>query len=406
MTEGRGGSTVASHSDLSARPAVLVLLAHYLPGYRMGGPLRSVLSLVEHFGAEFDFSILTSDRDLGDTMPYPGVTGGGWQDVGGARVYYAAPTKLGLRGLAGIIGSTPHDLLYLNSFFSPRFAVLPLIARRLGLIPRRPTLLAPRGEFSAGAMNLMRWKKRPYVTVARASGLLKGVHWHASTSYEAEDIRRELSVSTRAIHVAANLPAALSADRPVHATRGDGEPLRIAFLSRISPKKNLDYALHVLALVRSPVSFSIYGPEENATYAARCRAIARGLPPHVVVNWRGPVPPAEVAATLAAHDLFFLPTRGENFGHVIAESLGAGTPVLISDTTPWRGLAAAGVGDDLPLAAPEAFAAVIDAAAADTSELALQRRARAHQYALRRQNQDADVIANRLLFRTALGTSR
>ena len=34
------------------------------------------------------------------------------------------------------------------------------------------------------------------------------------------------------------------------------------------------------------------------------------------------------------YDLLFLPTKGENFGHVILESMSAGTPVLISDTTP------------------------------------------------------------------------
>ena len=55
---------------------------------------------------------------------------------------------------------------------------------------------------------------------------------------------------------------------------------------------------------------------------------------------------------MAANDLFFLPTRGENFGHVIAEALSVGTPVLISDQTPWRKLAAVGLGHDLPLAVP------------------------------------------------------
>ena len=31
-----------------------------------------------------------------------------------------------------------------------------------------------------------------------------------------------------------------------------------------------------------------------------------------------------------------MPTRGENFGHAIFESLQVGTPVLLSDQTPWR----------------------------------------------------------------------
>ena len=35
-------------------------------------------------------------------------------------------------------------------------------------------------------------------------------------------------------------------------------------------------------------------------------------------------------------DLFTFPTRGENFGHVIPEALSAGTPIILSDQTPWQ----------------------------------------------------------------------
>ena len=37
----------------------------------------------------------------------------------------------------------------------------------------------------------------------------------------------------------------------------NGAPLRVLFLSRISPKKNLEFALRVLALVRVPVVFDV-----------------------------------------------------------------------------------------------------------------------------------------------------
>ena len=38
------------------------------------------------------------------------------------------------------------------------------------------------------------------------------------------------------------------------------------------------------------------------------------------------------------NDFLILPTKGENFGHVIAESLSASLPVIISQNTPWRNL--------------------------------------------------------------------
>ena len=61
--------------------------------------------------------------------------------------------------------------------------------------------------------------------------------------------------------------------------------------------------------------------------------------------------------------MFFLPTLGENFGHVIAES-----PVLISDQTPWRNLKNHGVGWDLPLNDPDSFRKAIVESANKSSE--------------------------------------
>ena len=55
------------------KPVVLVLLALYLPGLKMGGPLQSVANLVRRLDADFEFRILTSDRDLGDDRSYDGI---------------------------------------------------------------------------------------------------------------------------------------------------------------------------------------------------------------------------------------------------------------------------------------------------------------------------------------------
>lgn len=387
-----------------ARPVVLVTTDHYLPGFRAGGPIHSVAHLVEHLSDEFDFRIVSTDRDLGDEQAYPGIETDRWLPVGPARVLYASPPRQGARAIARLIAETPHDLLYLNSFFSPRFTIVPLLARRLGLVPRRPTVLAPRGEFSAGALALKPLKKRFYLAAGKAAGLFRDIHWQASSDFEAHDIRAAIGTPAR-LSVACDLPAPLGAHAPPHTPRQPGAPLRIVFLSRLSPKKNLDYALKVLAQVRVPVRFSIAGPAEDAEHVRLCRTLAEGLGPHVHVDWLGPLHPEQVGEVFAAHDLFFFPTRGENYGHVIAESLAAGTPVLIADTTPWRGLAEAGVGDDLPLGDPAAFAARIEALAAEPAEAARTRRARAAAYVRQEARRQGDILANRRLFRAALGAA-
>jgi glycosyltransferase involved in cell wall biosynthesis len=127
------------------------------------------------------------------------------------------------------------------------------------------------------------------------------------------------------------------------------------------------------------VTFDIFGPANDPAYWAECEQLISRLPANVEVHYRGSIPNADVAATLAGYDLFLLPTRGENFGHAIFDALEVGLPVLISDQTPWRELERIGAGWSLPLADPDRFAATIDrmAALAPTERIALRRAARA-----------------------------
>ena len=91
------------------------------------------------------------------------------------------------------MSNTPHDLLYLNSFFDPIFTLRPLLAQRLRLAPDKPILIAPRGQFSRGALQLKRWKKALYLALVCSFRLYKGVTWHASSDFEASDILRQLA---------------------------------------------------------------------------------------------------------------------------------------------------------------------------------------------------------------------
>ena len=89
-----------------------------------------------------------------------------------------------------------------------------------------------------------------------------------------------------------------------------------------------------------------------------------------------PALPIHVPDVFSSADLFFLPSRAESFGHAILEALQAGCPILISDRTPWRNLAASGVGWDLSLDRPELFRDVIErCACASAEERAAQRQA-------------------------------
>ena len=84
------------------------------------------------------------------------------------------------------------------------------------------------------------------------------------------------------------------------------------------------------------------------------------LPSNVTVRYGGEIPHDIVTSELRKNHLFFLPSHGENFGHVIHEAICAGCLILISDRTPWRNLRQTGVGWDVPLEHDEVFKKLLD----------------------------------------------
>jgi len=386
----------------NARPIILCFVTYYLPGYRSGGPVRTIANFVDHLGDEFDIRIVTRDRDALDTKPYPSIEIDAWNrnTVGKAQVFYASKKTVNLRGIAKLIRETPHDILYLNSFFAFGFTTLSLLARRLGWAPKTPCVIAPRGEFSRGAIALKAWKKRFYMRVTRMMGLYSGLHWQASSEFEASDIKRELRSLAAEISVAPDLPPAIEAaglQSTSHKPRIDG-PLRIIFLSRISPMKNLDFLLEVLGVVAAPIELLIFGPLREPDYWSQCQALIALLPSNIQIDYRGEVIPLDVPKTFASADLFIFPTRGENYGHVVLESLAAGTAVLISDRTPWQSSDDKAV-EVLPLEDTEAWVKAVEYWARFDRQQLEQMRAAALGYAQRYLQTSEALEQNRSLFR-------
>jgi glycosyltransferase involved in cell wall biosynthesis len=340
---------------------VLLFSGFYLPGYKGGGPIKTIANLVAATSGSIKYHIVTRDRDLGDQEPYAGIVPNAWTRHGDASVFYCSPGIAGLmRGWSQLLGGR-HDVVYLNSFFSPFFSFVPLLLARLR---RETVVLAPRGEFSSGALSLKSGKKALFIRLFKLLGLHKGVTFQASTEFEAEDIRRVLGEKVD-IFVAENIGRLELAGRM---PEKDEACLRVVFLSRISPMKNLLYALEVLREAQVSVAYDIYGPLEDAAYWRQCQQVIGALPQNVRVQYKGELHPSQVVSTLTRYDVFLIPTQGENYGHVIAEALCAGLPALISDQTPWRNLQAQGIGWDFPLTDRSGFASAIDEAYQMTTE--------------------------------------
>ncbi len=399
---------------------ILVAMDYYLPGYKAGGPVRSLANLIAVLGEEYRFRVLTHNGDLGDSTPYAGVDGKSWKQVGKAEVFYLGPGLVGLLSfLRQMILVDRDTVLYLYSFFSRRNSMLPVLLCRLGLCRPGSIILAPRGEFSPGALGIHHFRKLLFIKLSRALVLHRNVIWHASTSLEAEDIKRVfpgLTVLSYEDHGRAAVPAA--SDSSAIAIAGDIGPveafgisrkrvkqpgqLAALVIARISPMKNLLGALRILADVEGEVQLDIYGPIEDLYYWEQCKKVIDKLPQNVKVRYEGEIEHSQVQGVFAEHDLLFLPTLGENYGHVICESLMAGCPVLISDRTPWRNLYTAGVGWDLPLDDRKRFVAVLQECMAGDEEWFLELSRRAFDYANARSSSPELINENRKLLQLGL----
>lgn len=342
---------------------ILVFVGWYLPGYKAGGPIRSVANLVESLGDEFNFKIITDDNDFGVAEPYPGISPNTWCKVGKADVYYASKEGLRLSSLATLINSINYDVLYLNSFFCWNFTIKPLLLRYFKVIPKDCIVIAPRGEFSSGALKFKWFKKRVYVFIARIIGFYSNVIWQASSKFEQDDIKKVFSNAT----IEMGSPIVVAPDLGHYKIGNFGNAERIkkpgsldmVFLSRISPKKNLDGALSMLKGMQGDITFNVYGPIGDKAYWQACKKICSDLSSNIKVVFHGEVDHSCVSHIFRTNHLFFFPTHGENFGHVNLEALLAGCPVLLSDQTPWRDLESLGVGWDFPLNRPDKFKEVL-----------------------------------------------
>lgn len=310
------------------KKTILTFIGYYLPGYKSGGPVRTISNMLNLLGDYYNFKIITRDRDALENKPYRNVNVNEWNEGPNCNIFYS-----NLKGsLRKVINETEFDTYYLNSFFDFHFSIKVILLLKLKLLPSKPVTLAPRGELSEGALSLKKLKKRTWLTLGKVLGLYKNITWHASSKYEAAEINREFGENVK-IKIALDVPD-YNLKKVERTHKKEKGKLKILFISSITPKKNLLYVIDVLNKVEGDFTLDIYGPVKDNKYWQKClKHIGERIKDKI--TYKEIIPNEKIHEVYPNYDLFFFPTLGENFGHVIFESLFYGCPVLCSDLTPW-----------------------------------------------------------------------
>lgn len=378
---------------------ILVFIDWFLPAYKAGGQIPSVANIVRLLDREAEFSIVTSDRDEGDTEAFGDIDFDCWQNKFGFRVYYISQKKMSYTRLKQLIQSEEFDTIYFNSFFSFFFTIIPLyLVKRFR--PGARIILAPRGMLGDGALAIKASKKKLFIKTSKTFGLYKQIIWHASSRHEAQEIRRVFGDDIQ-VEVAMDMTLLPKDGSPAKRDKQKGH-LRLFFLSRISAKKNLLDALrHLSGCTQGSIQFDIIGPVSDAVYWSKCQQLIKNLPPNITVNYLGGVPSYKLPEYLVNYHALFLPTKNENYGHVIAEALSCGCCLIISDQTPWKEIENQQVGWTIPLKKTQAYQEAITHCLNLSQEDFDALSARAFAYARQKLLDPKVIRANRHLFLNA-----
>ncbi len=190
---------------------------------------------------------------------------------------------------------------------------------------------SPRGTLSPWSMRYKALIKQPFWRLLQKPALERCHCFHATSSFEYENIR---SVGLRG--PIAIIPNGINF---LDSTEDARRKKRVVFLSRIDPVKGLDLLLPVWTEIASEFSdweLVIAGPLAGA-YANSIQLLANEIrAPRV--SFIGEVLGETKRSLLASASLFVLPSYSENFGIAVAEALAHGVPVITTTETPWIGL--------------------------------------------------------------------
>ena len=112
--------------------------------------------------------------------------------------------------------------------------------------------------------------------------------------------------------------------------RRSASELKVGFLGRIHPKKNLDVLIAAIAELPEHICLVVAGDGPDAD-ARREQVQTRGLERRV--DWRGFVSPDRRPDLFDDLDLLVMPSSFESFGMSAAEAMLHGTPVVVSERT-------------------------------------------------------------------------
>lgn len=299
-------------------------IIHYIPSIdrTWGGTSTYMQLLAKPLGKLAEVHILTHPSD----NPLP---------MENCRVHdiprYRPCSKRWEKTVAGLLHVINPDVVHVNCCWTPDCAMIQKLAQKMGY----KVVLTPHGMLEPWIIQRHYWtRKLPALMLYQKAAVQKADCIHATADSERDNLLK-LGYNTRVKVVKLGIDA-----EGIAMKESWKRTKQILFLSRVHPKKGVNYLVEAAAILREQLKGwrIIIAGEGEADYIARFKTQIHEEGLEDIVKWVGGVYGDEKWRLFQSSDFFVLPTHSENFGLAIAESLASGTPVVTTTGTPWSEL--------------------------------------------------------------------
>lgn len=226
-----------------------------------------------------------------------------------------------------------YDMVHIHAIFSFPSTISMLFSRIKGV----PYIVRTIGQLNSWSLNQSALRKIIMMALVERKNLYHAKAIHVTSKYELQDLE-SLGLGRNCFILG------LGVDMPnVCNSKEDGvsdnraKRVRLLFLSRIHPKKQLELLLSALAILKHDIKeerweLAIAGSgEPSYIEMLKGKSTDLGIEEHII--WHGHVAGEAKRELFHSSDWFVLPSASENFGISVVEAMASALPVVITENT-------------------------------------------------------------------------